>query len=294
MKNKSIKAYAKINLYLDILSKRDDGYHEIRSVMHKISLFDEITVSVKRSDRESTVVIRCNDPSVPLGEKNIAYKAAKKYLDTFCKDSYEVSVDINKRIPMAGGLAGGSTDAAATLRLMSDILCANESSDELYSLAATLGADVPFCLADGACITEGIGERLSPVPSLQNCFLLISNSKETVSTPDAYATLDSEHDDFSSVCFDSDRFNRLLRGLETGDAKAVADSTFNIFESAILKEKPLAASSKQIMLNHGALTAMMSGSGPTVFGIFDEEEKAKQTCAKLLDLGHIAYVCTPI
>ncbi len=290
---KSVKAYAKINLYLDVVSRRDNGYHNIKGIMQKVSLCDTVTITLTPSE-QNEISITCTNPFVPTDEKNIAYKAAAAFLSEYSKNCYKVEIDIEKNIPAAGGLAGGSTDAAATLKILDELLGHPADATALMSLASRLGADVPFCLAEGSMITEGIGDILTPVASLENCFILITNTGESVSTPRAYAKLDEIYGGFCETCFDADRFNKLCLGLEEKDLTAACEGMYNIFEDVVLGECTLAAGAKKLIGECGALGAMMSGSGPSVFGIFDSYGAAERACEKLKSLGYDTHICTPV
>ncbi len=290
---KTAKAYAKINLYLDIVGKRENGYHDICGVMQKISLCDTVTVSLLPSE-QNVIQITCSDPRIPTDSKNIAYKAASAYLDSFSESTYKVMIDIQKHIPAAGGLAGGSTDAAAVLKLMQELTDQPESVDTLIPIASKLGADVPFTLSCGSMITEGIGDVLTPISSLEDCYVLITNTGERVSTPAAYARLDLLYDNFKKPELNRSRFESLCDGLKEKNTRKTAQFMYNIFEDAVLKECTLAAEAKRLISDCGALGAMMSGSGPTVFGIFDDTDKVKLAYKKLCELGYDTHICTPI
>ena len=289
---KTVAAHAKINLYLDITGKRENGYHDIKGIMHKISLADTVSVSVERSSH-TEISLTCSDPSIPTGESNIAYKAAKRYLDAFSSECYEIAIHIEKRIPAAGGLAGGSTDAASTLLCLYEMI-GGCSTDELFSLAARLGADVPFCMSDGCMITEGIGEILTPCKKLCPATLVICNTGEAVSTPEAYCELDRIYDDFCHREFDDGSFGTLMSGLEHGELSQITSGMYNIFEDAVLPTRPKAKGARELMISHGAVGAMMSGSGPTIFGIFDNEECADAAYTALVALGYSTHKCKAI
>ncbi len=290
---KSANAYAKINLYLDIVCKRDDGYHDIKGIMQKISLCDKVTLSLTPA-KENKIKVSCSSPLIPTGKNNIAYRAAEAFLSDFCKECYSISIDIEKNIPAAGGLAGGSTDAAAVLSIMRELLGVPSDLNALMPIAAKLGADVPFCLANGSMITEGIGEILTSVPSLDGCFILIANSGESVSTPHAYASLDSIYGNFKKTSFNEQKFASLCEGLEKKNLNQTAKSMYNIFEGVVLSECKGAMRAKEILVDGEAVGAMMSGSGSTVFGLFDDKEKAIKTESILKQSGYITHISTPI
>lgn len=285
----TLEAYAKINLYLDIVGRRENGYHDIKGIMHKLSLSDTVTVEIESSE-QNEITLTCSADGIPTDSKNIAYRAAQLYLTKYAPHPCKVTIHIEKRIPAAGGLAGGSTDGAAVLRAMHELLGGTQYS-QLVIDSASLGADLPFCMADGAMITEGIGDVLTPCPSLPECSVLICNTGEGVSTPAAYAKLDDIYDDFAETSFDEERFSCLLHGLDTGDLSLISDGMYNVFEEAVLPECPLAAEAKKTMLAHGAVGAMMSGSGSTIFGLYRNEKGTEEAHRILSSLGYVTHVC---
>lgn len=287
--NVTLDAYAKINLYLDIVCKRENGYHDIRGIMHKISLCDRVSVNIEPC-KESLISLTCTQKSIPCDERNIAYKAARMYLSNYTTETYKISIHIEKHIPAAGGLAGGSTDGAAVLKAMHNLLGGVEY-DTLVCDSARLGADLPFCMVEGAMITEGIGDVLTPCPSLPPCYILICNTGEAVSTPAAYSKLDDIYDNFKHTSFDLERFSRLRDGLASNDILLAAKGMYNVFEEAVLSECPLASSVKAIMLDSGAVGAMMSGSGSTIFGIYENESDAQKTLDHLTSYGYVVHLC---
>ena len=288
----SLEAYAKINLYLDIVGKRENGYHDIKGIMHKISLSDNVSVEISECD-ENQITLTCSSPDIPCDNRNIAYKAALMYLDSYTDRTYKVSIHIEKHIPAAGGLAGGSTDGAAVLKAMHTLL-GGVDHDTLIRDSARLGADLPFCMVDCAMITEGIGERLTPCPSLSDCVILICNTGESVSTPLAYAQLDAHYDNFLRTEFDEVRFASLRDGLESGDLSVVARNMYNVFESVVLESCPQAKKVKEIVLAQDAIGAMMSGSGSTIFAIYKDEQASEKAYKTLCSLGYTTHICKNI
>lgn len=281
------EAFAKINLFLDIQSKRDDGYHNIISVMQSISLCDAITVEYEAgTDREITV--SCNNPGIPLGQKNIAYKAADMLLDSISENG-RVKIHINKNIPVAAGLAGGSTDAAAVLMLLNKLTGSKASAERLICIGGKIGADVPFCIVGGTKLALGTGDKISDFPPMPSCHLVVSCMGEGVSTPQAYSELDRMYENFKYY-IPKHEFKDMLEK----DEKKYFDGMFNIFESTVLPMRPLAAGIKNTMLECGAEFAMMSGSGPSVFGIFNTKNEAESAAAILKSMGAAAHVCTPV
>lgn len=276
------KANAKINLFLDISSKRHDGYHNIISVMQSISLCDTITVEYIKSHKKHIEII-CNDPHVPLGEGNIAYRAADMTVQNGL-----TKIHIDKKIPMQAGLAGGSTDAAACLVLLNELTGKKIPWDRLLSLGASIGADVPFCMCGGTKLTHGIGNEISNFRPMSDCFIVVAFMGEGVSTPDAYRTLDVIYDDFKSYCPHTD----MLDALNT-DPSRISDGMYNIFEDIIISKRPSVKFLKDTLISLGAEHAMMSGSGTSVFGVFHSYTSAEHAAQILKASGAFACVCKP-
>ncbi|MBQ7313943.1 MAG: 4-(cytidine 5'-diphospho)-2-C-methyl-D-erythritol kinase [Clostridia bacterium] len=282
---KTIKSYAKINLYLNVGAKRPDGYHDIESVMQQVTLFDYVTVLRDTDTTERGVRITCTDRLVPSDDRNIAAKCAMAFLDKYGIDS-EVSVSIDKRIPVAAGLAGGSTDGAAVLAIMNSLFDVNAPVEELCAIAAKLGADIPFCLIGGTCTASGIGEILTPVKTPELPYhILICNAGHGVSTPEAYAKLDEMPDDTIRSIDD------VLEPLKNGE---MPQNLYNSFERVILPMHPEASQIKRDMLALGADRAMMSGSGPSVFGLFHDAETRDRVKAAFDMKGILAMPCEPV
>lgn len=273
------KAYAKINLYLDVLDKRKDGYHNILSVMQTVSLSD--TVTVCRTDGETYMT--CTDSSLECGEKNLCIKAAKAFIQRFDK-KMNVKIHLEKNIPREAGLGGGSADAAAILNAMNELSGMPFSCGELCDIGRELGADVPFCIMGGTAIAEGIGEKLTQMPPMPKCSLVISGGIGHVSTPYAYKTVDSVP---PSVKGD---FDLIKKGIEASDLSIICKGLYNRFEDAV----PSSKSVKGIISEQGADGVLMSGSGSAVFGIFSDENKAKNACAALNNAGLTAFLCEPV
>ena len=275
---------AKINLFLEVEGIRPDGYHDIDSVMQAISLCDLVTVRLESGD--GRIHLTCNIPDLPTDKGNIAYRAAEAYLKEAGIGGYDVFVEIKKDIPLAAGLAGGSTDAAGVLKAMQEMLGAL-SQDALYDLARRLGADVPFCLRSGCCRTEGIGEVLTPYPPLcRDAIVVVAKKGEGVSTKEAYRQMDLPRSRQSSA--------QMLRALERQDGGEIAALLYNGFESVILPLRPFAAHAKQVMIGEGAAGALMSGSGPSVFGIFFDWDDAERVYNRLREEGYETFLVHPI
>lgn len=277
-------AYAKINLYLDVLRRRDDGFHDILSVMHSISLCDTVTLSSAESDKIE-ITITTNDPQLPTDHGNIIYSAAEAYLNYF-KIRARVDIHIEKKIPVGAGLGGGSSDAAATLRALNRIF-GKADVDQLYDLAAELGSDVPFCVLGGLCVCIGRGEMFTTVPVRDKMYFVVSIGKERVSTPKAYAALDRLHNDFKERMSDMAANNETIINLIEDREKSIP--AFNIFEQVIRFDE--IDKIKETMAKNGAEYSLMSGSGPSVFGKFANSTDAEVACEALEKEGFFAYAC---
>lgn len=270
----TLKALAKINLGLDVLGRRENGYHDVRMVMQTIYLYDNVTME---KTEEAGIHLECNLFYLPVDETNIAYKAAKLLMDEFdIKEGVRIVLD--KHIPVAAGLAGGSANAAAVLVGMNRLFSLGLSQKDLMERGVSLGADVPYCVMRGTVLAEGIGEILTPLPPFPRCCVLIAKPGISVSTKTVYEKLDSqeitEHPDIDGI----------LEGLDKQDLQKVASSMGNVLETVTIGEYPVIEEIKDVMKEAGALNAMMSGSGPTVFGIFDDRSKAKEAQQKLRKL----------
>ena len=270
----TLKALAKINLGLDVLGRRENGYHDVRMVMQTIYLYDNVTLT---KTEETGIILECNLFYLPVDETNIAYKAAKILMDEF-QIQEGVHIVLDKHIPVAAGLAGGSANAAAVLVGMNRLFSLGLSQEELMARGVSLGADVPYCIMRGTVLAEGIGEILSPLPPLPKCYVLIAKPGISVSTQVVYEKLDSreivEHPDIDGI----------LEGLDKQDLQKVASSMGNVLETVTIGDYPVIENIKDVMKEAGALNAMMSGSGPTVFGIFDDRSKARQAQQQIRDL----------
>ncbi len=283
----SERAYAKINLFLDVCGKRGDGYHNIRSIMQSVSLYDNINLELKR---DCVDALTCNIEGIPTDGKNLAVKAVNAFRAATGL-SFGTEIHIEKNIPFAAGLAGGSSDAAAVLRILSR-LCEIPTDDSLMTkIAASIGADVPFCFFGGTVLAEGIGEMLTPVEKCPRMHCVVAIKGEGVSTPEAYSRLDLMYGDFEGER-DNGAFLRLKKALQEGDETNIKTNLFNVFESAIESERAEVGKLKKIMSDCGAQKTLMSGSGPSVFGIFGNESIAKTSVKALEKYGAKAYYCT--
>ena len=266
-----LKALGKINLGLDILGKRPNGYHDVRMVMQTVMLYDDVTLEKKE---EAGIELETNLSFLPVDSGNIAYKAAKLLIDEF-KIPGGIKIKLEKHIPVAAGMAGGSTNAAAVLYGMNKMYELGLSMEELMERGVKLGADVPYCIMRGTVLAEGIGEILTPLAPLPKCYVLIAKPPLSASTKVIYEKYDSKED---IVHPDIDA---IIDGLQNDDIKKVAENMGNVLEQVMIPDYPVLAEIKDVMKENGALGAMMSGSGPTVFGIFDDRKLAKEAAAKI-------------
>lgn len=271
------KAYAKINLYLDVLGCRDDGFHDVKTVMHTVSLFDDIIITATPSD-EIRITITSSDKTLETDENNLIYKSALKYMSHFEIKS-KVYAELEKRIPIGAGLGGGSADSAATLRAMNRIY-GLATKEQLLSMAAELGSDVPFCIDGGQALCTGKGEEISPLGYTLNKELVIAIGKSRVSTPAAYKLLDEKYGDF------------VIHNSEMAAFNTESIPIYNVFESVTALEE--IDKIKKIIAENGATSTLMSGSGPAVFGIFDSAADAESAKAALQSQGFCAYRCKTI
>lgn len=283
----SVNAYAKINLFLDIESIRADGYHNIISHMQSVTLHDTVTVEREASDEKSITVL-CDNTSVPCDESNLVYKAA----DIFPKSIGKLRIEIEKRIPMSAGLAGGSADAAATLVALNTLLDNPLNLEELKTLGAKLGADVPFCIEGGTCIARGVGEKLEKTAPMPEFPIVIARIGEGMSTPYAYKALDKKYNKFTDYIPKTDKLD-ILTGRPDAPIDEYVKGLFNIFEDVVEEERPAVAELKRLLSDNGAVAAMMSGSGTAVFGMFRSREDAESAERALKDKGAFAAVCYP-
>lgn len=272
-----LRAMAKINLGLDVLRKREDGYHEVRMIMQTIQMYDLLDI---RRKKEPGISLSTNLPYIPTDERNLVYKAAKILMDEF-QITDGISMKLSKFIPVAAGMAGGSSDAAATLVGINRLFKLGLSERELMDRAVKIGADVPYCIMRGTALAEGIGEKLTGITQVPECFVLIGKPGINVSTKAAYESLN-----LSGIQTHPD-IDGMIRDIQNGDLQGMTAKMGNVFEPGIIGQYPVIQEIKDLMESHGALKAMMSGSGPTVFGIFDSQEKMN-AAAKILRESNLA------
>ena len=271
MKQIELKALAKINLGLDVLGRRENGYHDVRMIMQSVYLYDDVVIV--RKDLPG-IEVETNLHFLPTDENNIAYKAAAMLMEEF-KLPGGVRIVLNKHIPVAAGMAGGSSNAAAVLFGMNKMFRLGLSQRSLMERGVRLGADVPYCIMRGTVLAEGIGEELTTLPALPACTVLIAKPPISVSTKLVYEKLDSHeienHPDIDGI----------IDGLYDQDITKVASRMGNVLEKVTIEEYPVIEQIKNVMKEQGALNAMMSGSGPTVFGLYETKEKARKAAAKI-------------
>lgn len=270
-----LRAMAKINLGLDVIRKRDDGYHEVRMIMQTIKMYDVLDIRKKKTQGIS---LSTNLPYVPSDERNLVYKAAKLLMDEF--DIKEgISMRLFKFVPVAAGMAGGSSDAAAAFVGVNRLFRLGLSQEELMERAVQIGADVPYCIMRGTALAEGIGEKLTPLPAMPEGYVLIGKPGINVSTKTAYENLNlaaiEQHPDIDG----------MIRDIRNKDLYSMTEKMVNVFEPGLMKKYPVIQEIRDFMEEKGALKAMMSGSGPTVFGIFDSKEKMNVAASALKKTG---------
>lgn len=278
-----IKAFAKINLLLDIVAKRTDGYHDLFMVMQSIGVYD--TVSVAKNDT-GEIKITCNIDNIPLDRKNIAYKAAELFFEKTNIENTGIDIDIVKRIPHSAGLAGGSADGAAVLVALNKLYSAGLSDDELCGIGVKVGADVPFCIKGGTLLAQGVGDVLSKFKPLKKCYIVLAKPEAGVNTAQAYSQFDKV-----GKTHTPDKI-AMINAIQNGEISDVASNMENVFEQFI--DVPDKVEIKYIMRESGALGTCMSGSGPTVFAIYDDEEKAKSVLDKLKPYAKDILLTEPV
>ena len=287
MNQMRLKALAKINLGLDVLRRKEDGYHEVKMIMQTINLHDQIHM---KKIEEDEIRVRTNLYYLPTNENNLVYKAAKMLKDEFNLPG-GISINLKKVIPVAAGMAGGSSDAAAVLFGMNKMYGLKLSMQELKDRGVKLGADVPYCIMRGTALAEGIGEKLTKLPAMPKCHILIAKPPINVSTKFVYENLhanDLKPEDHPPV-------DAQLEALKEGNLEKLVANMGNVLERVTVPEYPVINEIKQLMVDNCAMGAMMSGSGPTVFGIFTSYAKAKEAYEKIEQSGlsKQIYLTTP-
>ncbi len=276
----TVEAPAKINIFLDILGKLDNGYHSLFMVMQSVSLCDRVILS----ENEGGINIICDVPGVPCDERNTAYKAAKVFCEKLGVEP-AVDIEIIKNIPHEAGLAGGSADAAAVLRGLNEMTGAGFTDEELCRLGLKVGSDVPFCVVGGTCLSQNTGGVLSRLMPLKDCFIVLAKPDRGVSTAKAYSDADEAY------LYHPDNM-RMLDCCEKGDFEGICKYAGNVFEQVV--EVPERVEIKRIMRENNVSLAQMSGSGPTVFGIFEKENDALKAAEEIKKLCAGVFVAKPV
>ena len=283
-------AYAKINLFLAVMGKRPDGYHDIESVMQTVSLADTVTVEAmldKAGDKQ--ISLSCSLPSLECKDTNIAYRAAALFMDLFPNKKYSINIHIDKKIPVAAGLAGGSADAAATLIALNKIYGNPLSRAILADIGARVGSDVPFCIMGGTRIAHGRGEILASCTPMPDCYIVIACPYGATSTKEAYARIDALG---IKPCRTLDEF---LPALDSGNIDTIGSALYNMFEDAAEADTARRLDEvKNIMTSHRAVGALMSGSGPAIFGLFARHKDAVSAADALMSAGITPEICRPV
>lgn len=265
MKSITSNCNAKINLALDVTGKRSDGYHEVQLIFCEIPLFDTLTVTLTDN---SEIHLECDDITLPTDSRNIAYRAAEKFF-AYTKSSHGADIRLEKRIPHGAGLGGGSSDAAGVLKCLNSLSGNPLTQDELINIGVTLGADVPFFIIGGCALGEGIGEKLTPLPSIDGVCYVLAKPKESISTAFVYQNLDLSNRP-ENLCVPA-----VAEGILRGDKKMIFENCANILESVTTKEVPVINDIKACLSSFGARLSLMSGSGTSVFGVFEDCDTAR-------------------
>ncbi|MCI8589401.1 MAG: 4-(cytidine 5'-diphospho)-2-C-methyl-D-erythritol kinase [Clostridiales bacterium] len=268
-----IYAPAKINLFLDVLSKRADGYHEIDTIMAPVHLFDKITV--QETVGYGTINVFCDVDTIPQGEKNIAYKSAKAIYQKLNKKNYHTNIIIEKRIPSAAGLAGGSADAAAVIKAINQINNSCLSTETLLQIGKHIGADVPFCIMNQTMRAGGIGDKLTPTSALPFCWFIIAQDGAGIETKKAYQEIDQLEKK------QSPNINHLLAAINAKELSQIGKYVYNIFEEIVFPQRPAAAALKEFFITHGCLFSLMSGSGTAVYAAYATKQEALDAAKEL-------------
>lgn len=280
-------AYSKLNLSLDVLGKRDDGYHEMLMVMQSISLCDDILVRVK--DGDGRITVSTDKSFLPNNEKNLGYAAAKVFQDATGIKDVDVQLRIRKHVPVCAGMGGGSSDAAAVLRAMNRAFGNRYSVQELTALSERIGSDVPFCVSGGTMLALGRGTQFKELQAMPDCFFVIIKPTFSISTPALFAKIDSakvrERPDTEGI----------MAAIESGNIAELSRRCFNVFEDALQpKERGIVNEAKNALISHGALGACMTGTGSAVFGIFGDKKAADEALRAVSADYKECYEASPV
>jgi len=276
-------AYAKLNLYLNITGKRDDGYHNIETLMQAVTLRDDMEILL---GTEEPWCVDSDNPDVPTNEKNLCYAAAQLFFNAIGEDPHGLTIHILKRIPMGAGLAGGSADAAAVLRALDVHYGKPLSLDELCRLGAMIGSDVPFCVLGGTAFAVDKGQILSPIIHEPQLFYVVCKPEASLSTAEMYRQLDEQG------IPEAPSAKKIMNGFFNRNLNQIARNIYNVFEPLAMDKVPEIRIIRQQLKQHGALNAMMTGSGSAVFGIFDTFEAAAEACAFMMERYPQTFLCT--
>ena len=284
MRSVNESSRAKLNLSLDVLSRRSDGYHDLKMVMCSVEFGDEVTVSLRTDGK---IECECALPWIPRDNRNLAVRAVDAFFTALGEKSPGADIRLVKRIPVGAGMAGGSTNAAAVLRALNTLTGAGLGADRLREIALGIGSDVPYCVAGGNMLAEGRGEILTPLPPLPDCAVVICKPAFSVSTAELFHRIDAHtlrtHPDSAG----------LVSAVEARDLSGVARRMYNVFEDALPRSSREILTIRGELLDHGALGAVMTGTGSAVFGLFDDPERA-ETCRKYLGRRYRDCVLTSI
>lgn len=265
-----LKAYGKINIGLDVIRKREDGYHDLDMIMQTVGVYDDVIISREDGTQTYEIEVSTDADILPNDKGNLAFMAAKILMEAYDIKS-KVKIHINKRIPIAGGMAGGSADCAAVLRGVNQLFQLGLTDEQLQEYGVKLGADVPYCIVGGTKRAQGIGEILTDLPTPPKCYVIIAKPDAFVSTKFVYSHIRpaqiENHPDIDGI----------IESIKAGDLYGMCEKIANVMEDVTIPEYPIIQKVKDILKSNGAVNALMSGSGPTVFGIYDDEEKAKQS-----------------
>lgn len=277
-----VSAPGKINLTLDILGRREDGYHEMEMIMHAVSL--ENTVYLTKQEKAG-IRLACSNPAVPTGEKNLAYRAALAFFSAW-GHCFGLDIRVEKRVPMEAGMAGGSADAAGVLAGLNELTGSPFSLEELCQIGLTLGADIPFCLHGGAALVQGIGEKITPLAPLENGWFVIAKPPQGVKTAGCFAAYDALD------CVRHPNTPQALEAMQKQDLAALGPLFENVLEQAV--DLPVVGEIRESMLKNGALGSRMTGSGSAVFGLFTDKNPALRCIRRMYRFGGSFFLARPV
>ena len=281
-----VRAYAKLNLTLDVIARREDGYHDLRMVMQTVDLADTLTIA---EEEQEGVRVSTNLRYLPGDERNLAAIAAKKFWESNACNGKGLAISLQKNIPVCAGMGGGSSDAAAVLRALNELYGMNLSVQRLAEIGEQVGSDVPYCVLGGTALAEGRGEQLTTLTPLPDCHIVICKPAFPISTPELFGCIDCR-----KIRCRPDT-EGIITALQNGDLAGVARRLYNVFEDVLTDRRGAEiAEIKNELISCGALGAVMSGTGPTVFGLFDDSEKAKAAYQSLKSRYHDTFLTRPV